>query len=72
MMMDNETAGQYVAKVLSLVGALVTGDPIEIEECGHVQVTGIAREVWPDSPVMVTFDGESGERVAPLDHVKLA
>jgi len=70
--MDSQSTGQYVAKVLSLVGALLTGDPIEIEGCGNVEVTGITRDAWPGSPVMVILAGEFGERITPLDHVEIA
>ena len=70
-MKDDEGVGQYVAKVLSLVGALITGDPIEIRGHGDVQVTGILHDTWPNSPVMVEVVGESGERVTPLDQVEI-
>ena len=68
--MDSQSTGQYVAKVLSLVGALLTGDEITVKECGEVQVTGITRDAWPGSPVMVILAGEFGERITPLDHVE--
>ena len=70
-MKDDGGVGQYVAKVLSLVGALITGDPIEIRGHGDVQVTGILRDPWPDSPVMVRLVGADGLERAQLDHVEI-
>ena len=74
-MVDNETAGQYVAKVLSLMGALVTGDPIEIKttaSSSEIEVTGITRAARPGAPVMVSMSTAYGDRVVRLDEIELA
>ena len=55
-MAKDETAGQHVAKLLTLLGALVSGEPIEIlSETSSVEVVRISRDNWPDAPIFVGY-----------------
>jgi hypothetical protein len=53
------------------VGALVTGDLIEIKGYGNVEVTGITRDPWRGSPVYVTHMTPDGSRTVPLSQVEI-
>ena len=70
-MKEDGTAGQYVRKVLTLVGALVSGDPIGVKGYGDVEVLTIARDNWPDAPVMVTLATANGHTTSAFDEIEI-
>lgn len=81
-MTENGHTGQDIAKLLALVGALLSGEPIDIvasdggdtpiaDESSSVEVIGIERDNWPDAPVTVKLATADGHRTVPLADVEI-
>jgi len=68
-MAKDEATGQYLNTLLRVVGALVSGDPIEIEGYGNVEVTRIMRDNWPGAPIQISFVTADGGVTTPLDEI---
>jgi len=72
-MAKDEAAGQYLNTLLRVVGALVSGEMIEIKGFDDgVEVIAIVRDNWPGAPVVVTIATMDGHRPVPLDEIEIA
>jgi len=67
-MEDKQAVGQYVARLLAVLGALASGDPVRImSEPSFVEVTGLSRDNHPGAPVYITYVTAGGRRTCPVE-----
>jgi len=70
-MAKDEAAGQYLNTLLRVIGALVSGEMIELKGFDDgIEVIAVARDNWPGSPVMVTIATMDGHRPVRLDEIE--
>lgn len=72
-MTDKTDTGKSIAKLLTIVAALVGGEMVTTNTRPEgVEVLAIERDNWPNSPIVVRFATENGTETVWLNDFEIA